>query len=124
MQFNSPIVLTANQCMTAVFPFFVYVLYTITDKCIRHTKINININILSPSCCPFGNSPLEMNLLIFFRIFLLDLEGWNFGAWHLDREHDGKGFVRKTHICIYFCLSHKHLIGDVMYLKNYHRSSS
>lgn len=41
---------------------------------------------VSPSCCPSGNSPLEMKLLIFFRIFLWDLDGWNFSAWHLDKE--------------------------------------
>lgn len=41
---------------------------------------------VSPACCPSGNSPLEMKLFIFFRIFLWDLDGWNFSAWHLDKE--------------------------------------
>lgn len=83
--------------LTAIFTLFVCVLYArdLSDSPYIK-KYNTEINIFSPSPCSFGTSPLDMNLLIFFRIFLWDLEGWNFSAWHLDGGHTGRNLIRTT----------------------------
>jgi len=60
----------------------------------------MNLYTASPSPGACGNSPLEMNLFNFLRIFLWDLEGWNFSAWHLERQHKNeKVMVKKNDIC-------------------------
>lgn len=88
----------------------------------REYQYLMKTNILLPSSRPFGNSPLEMNLLIFFKVFLWDLDGWNCKAWHLEREHKGKGLVRTE------CNTHWSSNGNIYYVVihmaiNYHGHS-